>query len=113
MNSCFYCGAILNPTTYTEDHLIPRSRGGSNKLDNRVTCCRKCNCSKGNKTLEEYRTYLKSGFLDVDKVNRTISRIESFTGPLRELRDAVQNYENSINKELRRIEIRFHGERSK
>jgi hypothetical protein len=29
------------------DHVIPRSRGGSNDLSNLVLCCRSCNSSKG------------------------------------------------------------------
>jgi 5-methylcytosine-specific restriction endonuclease McrA len=32
----------------TKDHIIPKSRGGSNTLDNYQTMCCKCNKEKGN-----------------------------------------------------------------
>jgi 5-methylcytosine-specific restriction endonuclease McrA len=52
---CVYAGAdspcdqVLNL-----DHLVPRSRGGSNRASNLVCACRKHNEEKGNLSLEEY-----------------------------------------------------------
>src|SRR5215831_1857371 len=43
------CDKILNV-----DHLVPRSRGGSNRASNLVCACRKHNEEKGNLSLEEY-----------------------------------------------------------
>jgi 5-methylcytosine-specific restriction endonuclease McrA len=43
------CDQILNV-----DHLIPRSRGGSNRVSNLVCACRKHNEEKSNLSLEEY-----------------------------------------------------------
>lgn len=36
------------------DHVIPRSRGGSNKLENLVLCCGPCNVDKRARTPEEW-----------------------------------------------------------
>jgi hypothetical protein len=36
------------------DHVIPKSRGGSNKIDNLVLACGKCNASKNARTPEEW-----------------------------------------------------------
>ena len=40
---CYYCGQDAN----TVDHLIPRSKGGLDTMDNLVAACTKCNYSKG------------------------------------------------------------------
>ena len=47
---CCYCGSHRNLTV---DHVIPKSRGGSNYWDNLVTSCSRCNSNKDNKTPEE------------------------------------------------------------
>lgn len=46
------------PDAFTRDHVTPRSRGGSNRPDNIVDCCRQCNTSKGPKTLDEFRRFI-------------------------------------------------------
>jgi 5-methylcytosine-specific restriction endonuclease McrA len=43
------CDEVLNV-----DHLVPRSRGGSNRVSNLVCACRKHNEEKGARSLEEY-----------------------------------------------------------
>lgn len=52
-NRCQYCGKVFAPSDLTLDHVVPRARGGSSSWDNLVTCCRKCNNHKGNRTPEE------------------------------------------------------------
>ena len=48
---CIYCGAPAQ----THDHVIPRSRGGSDDPANLVLACVSCNASKGARTPEEWR----------------------------------------------------------
>jgi 5-methylcytosine-specific restriction endonuclease McrA len=50
-HQCQYCGSIKNLTI---DHVMPRSRGGSNSWTNLVTACMPCNTHKGDKTPEEW-----------------------------------------------------------
>lgn len=48
-NKCAYCGSQfdkLRPPTF--DHIKPRSRGGTNHVDNLVAACSPCNQLKGN-----------------------------------------------------------------
>ena len=48
--ACVYCGsAVEDGTKLTLDHLTPHSHGGSNHETNVVTCCHKCNSSRGNR----------------------------------------------------------------
>lgn len=57
---CRYCGKEVRRTARrlfvfraTLDHVIPRSRGGSNDRENLVTCCQPCNDLKADRTPEE------------------------------------------------------------
>jgi len=52
---CFYCGDAPNSV----DHVIPRSRGGSNDLSNKVPACFPCNQMKSNMTIEEFAARMK------------------------------------------------------
>lgn len=42
------------PSSVTIDHLIPKSRGGTNGLANLVLCCASCNMLKGNRMPIEF-----------------------------------------------------------
>ena len=47
---CHYCGRTLQldgPLYPTKDHIVPRHRGGSNRLGNLVLACQDCNSRKG------------------------------------------------------------------
>lgn len=48
---CVYCGAVENLSI---DHRTPVFLGGTNDLDNLATCCRSCNSSKGDRTVEDW-----------------------------------------------------------
>jgi len=51
--ACQYCGRKMAPSELTIDHVLPRAMGGRTSWDNVVTCCRKCNTRKSNRTPEE------------------------------------------------------------
>lgn len=53
---CVYCGSHKNLTL---DHVIPKSKGGTNDWTNLVTSCIKCNLKKADKTPEEARMNMK------------------------------------------------------
>ena len=46
---CQYCLKKIPFTSATRDHVLPRSRGGSNDDSNIVLSCKKCNSKKSNK----------------------------------------------------------------
>lgn len=52
---CGYCGIHFNlkmGDKPTIDHIIPKSKNGSNNLKNLIPCCFYCNSQKGNKLIE-------------------------------------------------------------
>jgi len=51
---CIYCGAKGEQV----DHIIPLSRGGAHSLGNLASSCSRCNLSKNNKLVSEWKLYL-------------------------------------------------------
>lgn len=47
---CVWCRRPLTFATMTLEHLVPKSRGGTDRLDNLAPACRPCNWSRGNKS---------------------------------------------------------------
>ncbi len=59
---CCYCGRALNPfikNGYTHEHMEPQNNGGSHCTENLYPCCKSCNSQKGDKSLSEYRKYMR------------------------------------------------------
>jgi len=77
---CWYCGRALvvsvphSDGMYTGnffhvEHIHPRINGGSDHIDNLVPSCRACNNSKRNKSVEEWREYLR--WVNIGKFSET------------------------------------------
>lgn len=47
INQCIYCGMIIGKPQV--DHIKPRAKGGTSKINNLVVACARCNARKGNK----------------------------------------------------------------
>ena len=52
-SECCYCKAKLQRESFTYDHVIPASKGGKTNWKNIVSCCKKCNKEKRDRTPEE------------------------------------------------------------
>lgn len=52
-NLCMYCGGNYHESYLTRDHVLPISKGGTDRWSNVVTACRTCNTRKGNRRPEE------------------------------------------------------------
>jgi 5-methylcytosine-specific restriction endonuclease McrA len=60
---CWWCECCLPPEKLTLDHLKPKSRGGSNSLENLRLACFSCNNSRGNSLYPpQCLSVLKPGF---------------------------------------------------
>ena len=52
---CVYCGVFLHRDNRTQDHVIPKARGGSQMgRDNLEPACQECNRAKGDLSLLEF-----------------------------------------------------------
>jgi hypothetical protein len=49
---CTYCGKGNIPLQI--EHIVPRAKGGSNRVSNLCLACEKCNLAKGTKSIEEF-----------------------------------------------------------
>lgn len=49
---CFYCGKTVSG--FEVEHMLPKSRGGSNRIDNLTLSCHDCNQKKDTLTAEEF-----------------------------------------------------------
>lgn len=52
-NHCFFCKKTMAKHEASVEHLLPSSRGGVNKDENRVVCCQSLNALLGNISLKE------------------------------------------------------------
>lgn len=57
-NICQYCGKRFSTSELSLDHVIPRSKGGTNGWENMVCACVRCNVKKGGRTPAEAHLHL-------------------------------------------------------
>lgn len=55
---CIYCGVDIKET-YSIDHIVPLSKGGTNEIDNIDLVCKPCNTRKGTRDKEHFMKLLK------------------------------------------------------
>jgi len=67
--SCAYCGATDTPLEV--EHIIPRSKGGSNRVSNLAIACHQCNQNKGAMDIREFLKDQPSVLAHVLKVAKT------------------------------------------
>lgn len=80
-HQCQYCGGKSGDDNLEWEHMIPKSRGGSDRVANASLACHKCNQDKGKHTLPEYLDILKARNPKSDKAkelnNERIERISN------------------------------------
>lgn len=87
--SCLYCGSDKD---LVRDHLVPRSRGGTNIPENIVQACRSCNSRKLDRLPSEWRNDLDAAIYDLE---RRVVHLHSKIAPRK--KDAKEQKEKIIN----------------
>ena len=57
---CWYCGLDIKFKHKHIDHIVPRSRGGYDELENFALACQYCNLAKKDRSLEEFIEWLNA-----------------------------------------------------
>lgn len=63
---CWYCGIDLENIIHI-DHITPKSKGGSDEIENKALACCHCNMAKWTYSKEEFLEYIK--YLRSEKFN--------------------------------------------
>jgi 5-methylcytosine-specific restriction endonuclease McrA len=107
--TCAYCKKKNVP--FEVEHVIPKDKGGSNRVSNLVLSCTKCNQGKGTRTLEDFlkrkpallkkiKAGLKKPLRDAAAVNATrnriVSELEQFGLPLETSTGAQTKYNRKL-----------------
>jgi len=72
---CAYCGKKDVPLEV--EHIVPKSRGGTDRISNLTISCSKCNQRKGNKTAEEF------GYPEIQKKAKETLKAVAFMNNVR------------------------------
>jgi 5-methylcytosine-specific restriction endonuclease McrA len=52
-STCYLCGRLKPSDELVLDHILPRSRGGTSRAENRAAACKPCDTFKGDRLLCE------------------------------------------------------------
>ena len=58
-NRCWYCGDGLLGKERHVDHILAKSRGGEDSIDNLALACKRCNMAKYADELDSFLNWLK------------------------------------------------------
>jgi hypothetical protein len=91
--ACAYCGdSVEQGAKLTLDHLKPWSKGGENTPNNLVTCCSRCNSSRGNRAWKAFAgsvaQYINHGTTAEDIISH-IERCRRRTLPMAEAKELI------------------------
>lgn len=68
--TCVYCGGLSGDPVLEVEHLVPKSRGGPDRVFNLVIACRDCNREKNDRTPAEWGENLARSGREIDRVRR-------------------------------------------
>lgn len=91
---CQYCGDCPPNIVLEIDHIIPKSKGGSDIIDNLVTSCFNCNRGKGNRSLSVSPETLKR---KLKLLNEQTKQLKAYNNYLYQQERQSQRIINKLN----------------
>jgi len=103
---CAYCKGESRDSILEIEHIVPRSKGGSNRVSNLVIACKICNNAKSNHLPKDWLNILKSSNRELDKI-RYNNFLKISKGIRPSLKDAaVMNaMRYRVGAELKKLEL--------
>lgn len=91
--TCVQCGKKLRWKDVDVDHIVPQSKGGRDNAYNLQVMCRHCNRSKGNKTDNTIRDWIRRR----KEMNESVKDIEKIKSKM--VKDAQKEAKDNMSKE--------------
>ncbi len=111
-HKCAYCGGLSDDHILQIEHIYPKSKGGTDKVNNLTISCRICNDAKDSLTLDQWERILRSSPSEINE-----KRLKSIPALKRQSKlkgfqysALTQSYKNYLLAELRkdfRVEVTF------
>jgi len=80
-HTCAYCAGGTGDPVLEIEHVVPRSRGGSDRVANLVIACSTCNDEKGNQTAGEWTASIQGQSALANGIRRRAERIHAGQRP--------------------------------
>jgi len=113
-HKCAYCGGLSLDNVLEIEHIIPRSKGGTDKISNLTVSCRVCNVeSKGSMTLEQWEKVLRANPSEINKERlKNIRKLKKQSRLKKGFQYSAltQSYKNHLLSELHKdftVEVTF------
>lgn len=90
---CVYCSSEID---LEPDHILPRSKGGSDEIDNLLTACKKCNSLRQNRPIHEFISTLSDSRKQA--INRLLNTLSKLSN---RLFNNLQEEETEKDKEVK------------
>jgi len=99
ISACFYCNEFYYKKHLTKDHVIPKSRGGTNHKSNLFACCKGCNVLKSNLNLTAFICLCQKQ-IELNKADGYI--VKKYTTIINNINYLLTNYITKHLNEMRK-----------
>jgi hypothetical protein len=110
---CSYCGVNGSEAELQCDHIIPKSKGGSNHMSNLATSCRKCNQSKGNRNIMQPNTKIKGYYFKYESYTYKLESMDITSLLATVIDSCFEEYETVFLNDVDVTAIKFWQDKEK